>query len=52
MNDVKVQQSKSVKIYKAPRLSVFGGMSQLTAAGSLGAAEGNGVNRDDPDRRK
>lgn len=28
--------------YSAPKLAVYGGFSQLTAAGSLGQAEGGG----------
>lgn len=40
----------SKRAYAQPKLSVYGGFSQLTAAGSLGQQEGPGVGNSGADR--
>ena len=54
MHEKKSQESiqELRKNYGAPELKVYGGMAQLTAAGTKGGAEGQGQSKDDPLRKK
>lgn len=46
------QYSQTPKtIYRVPRLTMYGGMAKLTAAGTGQSAEGQGQNANDPTRR-